>query len=229
MKILLYAPLLEGHPQVYCRVIGDVLLDAGCEVCIAAGSNRETVWKDWHNLIPFAEHRKVSFVDTRSFSSKGEVHLSAEELLCLQKERSVDSTLFIEGDWFREQFIRIGHGEAPRLHGRNVAIFSRFSHWYPGEDSHTGEKPPLFGPTVRLTLGRFKRAVLNRKESDRYFYETILTRRNVVDSVVVKDERIAHRYGDPVHWMPEIYRVFDDESAVRRGPDWEQFAEPIKQ
>ena len=27
MRILLYAPALPGHPQVYCRVIGDVLLE----------------------------------------------------------------------------------------------------------------------------------------------------------------------------------------------------------
>ena len=34
MRILLYAPALPGHPQVYCRVIGDVLLEAGHEVVL---------------------------------------------------------------------------------------------------------------------------------------------------------------------------------------------------
>ena len=36
MKILLYAPALQGHPQVYCRVIGDILLEAGHEI-VAGG------------------------------------------------------------------------------------------------------------------------------------------------------------------------------------------------
>jgi len=229
MNVFLYAPELTGHPQVYCRVIGDILLEAGHKVFIAAASDQETVWSDWYDIEPFGGHGNVCFLDTRSFSSKGDDHLSAEELGSLQKKYSIDSTLFIEGEWFREQFIRIGHGEAPRLHGRNVAICSRANHWCFGEDAYTGEKKTVFGSTVRQTCGRVKRALFNRSESDCYFYETILMRKRVVDSLIVKDERIAEKYGSPVYWMPEIYRVFNDDSAVKQATDWDQFSEPIKE
>jgi hypothetical protein len=229
MKILLYAPILTGHPQVYCRVIGEILLEAGCDVCIAAATDPDTVWDDWNDLRVFAGRKEVSFVDTRTMSEEGTEHLRAEEMVALQKTCSIDSTLFVEGDWFREQFIRIGSGEAPRLHGRNVAICAGVCHWYPGEDGYTGKRQPLFGPTLRQTLGRFKRAVLNQKESDRYFYKTVLAKRRVVDSIIVKDERITERYGAPFFWMPEIYRVFDGESDAVQGADFKQFSAPVEQ
>lgn len=228
MKILLYAPILTGHPQVYCRVIGDILAEAGCEVCIAAASDKDTVWDDWSDLNVFAGRKEVFFVDTRTVSEDEAEHLRAEEMVALQKSYSIDSTLFIEGDWFREQFVRIGSGQAPRLHGRNVAICAGVCRWYPGEDAYTGEKQPLLGPTVRQTLGRVKRFMFNRKESDKYFYKNVLAKQRVVDSIIVKDERITKRYGAPFYWMPEIYRVFDDEATCQRGEDWEQFSGPIQ-
>ncbi len=229
MNVLLYAPILTGHPQVYCRVLGDILLEAGHDVIIAAASEAATAWRDWCDFAPFADVEKICFVDTRSISSNREAHLTAEELVDLQKHYAIDSTLFIEGDWFREQFIRIGEGIAPRLHGRNAAICSRVNHWYPGEDAYTGRPFPLFGPTLRQTLGRAKRAVINRKESDRYFYETVLCKKGVVDSLIVKDERITEKYGPPIYWMPEIYRVFDDVSENEKKADWDTFAEPIRE
>ncbi len=229
MNILLYAPILTGHPQVYCRVIGDILVEAGHSVLIAAASDAETVWRDWTDFAPFADVNAVSFVDTRTFSAMHEAHLSAEELIHLQKRYQVDSTLFIEGDWFREQFLRIDAGDAPRLHGRNVAICSRVNRWYPREDERGGKTLPIFGPTVRQTLGRCKRAVFNYKDSDRYFYETVLCRKGVVNALVVKDERITEKYGPPIYWMPEIYRVFDDVCKNEKKEDWQQLAEPIRE
>ncbi len=228
MNVLLYAPILTGHPQVYCRVIGDILLEEGHHVLIAAASDASTAWIDWNDFSPFADADHIHFVDTRIYSSAQEAHLTAEELVGLQKEHKVDSTLFIEGDWFREQFLRIAGGEAPRLAGRNVAICSLVNRWYPKEHERGGTPLPVFGPTIRLTLGRCKRAVLNYKESDRYFYHTVMRDKNVVDALVVKDERITEKYGPPIYWMPEIYRVFADASDNEKKADWQKFAQPIE-
>ena len=87
---------------------------------------------------------------------------------------------------------------------------------------------PWIGPTARQTLGRLRDSLLRSKESPRHFYENVLIRDHAVDAVIVKDERISERHGPPVHWMPEIYRVFDDDPADQRLDDWSEFAGPIQ-
>jgi hypothetical protein len=228
LKILLYAPDLTGHPQVYCRVIGDILLDVGVTVFIAAATDSATVCNDWYALAPLADNQHVQFLDTRMISDSGGGHLTAEELRELQVRLQVDSTLFIEGDWFREQFVRIASGNVSSLYGKNVAICSKVNQWYPGEDAYTGKPISLMGPTVRTTLGNLKRSIFNRREQDRYFYETVLVKKKAVDALIVKDERITEKYGPPVYWMPEIYRVFDYSGSDKCGEDWNQYAGPIR-
>src|SRR5262249_17465170 len=78
--------------------------------------------------------------------------------------------------------------------------------WYPGEDSFTGQRRSLLAPTVKTTLGNVKRAIFNKRQSARYFYEKIVIQSGVLDNVLVKDERLANWRGPPVHWMPEISR-----------------------
>lgn len=225
--VLLYAPELFGHPQVYCAVIGRVLIEAGCDVTVAAGHDAGTVWDDWHALAPLRDEPRMRFEDTRGFSAAGEPRLTAEEFRALQQRTKAEATLFIEGDRFEEQFRRIGTGDAPPLRGRNCAIFANTCLWYPGEDPYTGLREPILGPTVRRTLGRLKRRLFERKASARYFYETVLAKKGVVDAIITKDERVTEAFGEPFHCMPEIYRVFEP-SPDRRLGDWDRHAEPIR-
>ena len=228
MKILLYAPELQGHPQVYCRVIGGFLLEAGHDVAIA-GLADKVDWKTrWPVLSPFISQERVECVDLRKIQQSASGGLSAEQLIQVQAGCRADATWFIDADGFAEQFRRIAAGEASRLRGRTCAIFARTAPWYPGEDVYTGEREPLVGPTLRNTLGRIKRSLFDRRNSIRYFYEQILIRRSAVDALIVKDERVVRHFGPPVYWMPEIYRVFDGTPEERRGQDWNQFAEPIQ-
>ena len=155
--------------------------------------------------------------------------MTVEQLIQMQQECRADATLFVDADRFGEQFRRIAAGDAPRLRGRTCAIFSKTSEWCPGEDAYTGARTPWIGPTFRSTLGRLKRAWFDRRKSVRYFYEHVLVGRRAVDVLIVKDERIVQRYGAPVCWMPEIYRVFDVRPEERKRPDWEKFAGPIRQ
>jgi len=219
---------MVGHPQVYCRVLADILIEEGHQIVIAGSGKTENWQLEFNDLSTLINHPQIQFENTRSRSSCATANLSAEELRALQDDFQIESTLFVEGDYFSEQFRRIASGETARLRGRTAAIFSLTSRWCPGEDGYTGEKLPRFGPTLRNKLGCLKRAVLHRKDSERYFYETVLMRKRVIDSFIVKDERILERYGDFVNWMPEIYRVFNDEAVLEKGPDWDQFAEPIK-
>lgn len=228
MTVLLYAPCLTGHPQVYCRVIGRALLNAGIRVVIASGTSADTWPVDWRDLRVFEDESDVSLLDTRSYSQSGDSHLAAEELRRLQRDHRCDATLFIEGDYFEEQFRRIATGDAPRLHGRICAIFANTCQWCPGEAPYSGNREPWIGPTMRRTFGRARDAIFRRKQSARYFYEAVLLRDRVVDEVIVKDERVGERFGGRVHWMPEIYRVFDEAPAHRRMHDWDEFAAAIQ-
>ncbi len=230
MRVLLYAPELQGHPQVYCRVIGDILLEAGHEVVIASGVDEDDWAARWRDLRPFAENSRVRVVDTRRWAQRaGNVRLRAEELAGLQRDLAVDSSLLIDYDrYLMVECRRIAAGEAPRLHGRNAAIFSDTCEWFPGENPYTGERRRWVGPSIRKTLSVWKRALVNRTESIRYFYEEVLLTRRPMDSIIVKDERVAERYGPPVYWMPEIYKVFGARTGEKRMGDWDALANPIR-
>ena len=205
-RILLYSPDVVGHPRVYCRVIADALATEPCQVVVAIGFTDEIGLNESPDLQPLSSRAGVQLIDTRTFSRTGKPHLTAEELVGLQLHFSTDTTLFIEADKSKTEFFRIAAGEAPRLRGRNLGIFANTAEWYPGEDSFTGQRRSLLAPTVRTTLGNVKRAIFNRRQSARYFYEKIIIQSGVLDEILVKDERLANWRGPPVHWMPEISR-----------------------
>ena len=216
-RILLYSPDVIGHPRVYCRVIADALMGQDCELVVAIGFTDEVTLEDSPDVQPLASRAGVQVVETRSFSRTGQSHLTAEELVALQADFDVDTTLFIEADKFNAQFRRIATGEAPRLRGRNLGIFANTAEWHPGEDSFTGERRRLLAPTLRTTLGNIKRAVFNRKQTLPYFYEEIVIGARVLDEILVKDERLSEWRGAPVRWMPEISRPVPGPETARRS------------
>ena len=205
---MLYAPGLTGHPQVYCRVIGDILLEQGAYLIIATGQT-ENLNSRWPDLSPFVGRDDIEILSTRSYSATGDEHLKAEELFEIQKDRQVDSTLFIEPEHFREEFIRIFRGQAKRLRGYNAGIFGRTTEWYPGEEFHSGRKIGPFDTSLRSQLGKVRRRFSSPWTIDRYFFEKVLIKEKLLDAVIVKDERLAEQYEDKVHWLPEIYKVFN--------------------
>ena len=205
-RILLYSPDVVGHPRVYCRVIADVLLGADCELVVAMGFADEIGLKDSPDLQPLASRTGVCVLDTRRYSKGRKPHLHAEELVRLQNNLNIDTTLFIEADKSTKEFVRIAAGQAPRLSGRNLGIFANTAEWYPGEDSFTGKRLSIIAPSLRTTLGNIKRSFFQRKQSSRYFYEKVLIGEGVLDEILVKDERLSEWYGPPVYWMPEISR-----------------------
>lgn len=205
-------------------MIGDILLGRGHFVVLAAGEDSATCATRWRDLRPFEGHAGVTFADTRRHSSVGACALRAEELRALQDAHAAEATVFIEGDHWEVEFRRIGSGQAPRLRGRTVAIFGRTCAWYPGEDPYSGHSPSL---SLRGVLAGMKRSLLHRRESEKYFFEHVLPCQRPVDVALVKDERVAERFGAPYRWMPEIYRVLQPREDERRLSDWDRFAQPI--
>jgi glycosyltransferase involved in cell wall biosynthesis len=148
--------------------------------------------------------------------------LKAEELVNLQRSLGIGTTLFIEADKSKEEFTRIAAGRAPRLLGRNLGIFANTAEWYPGEDSFTGAPRGILAPTLRTTLGNIKRALFQRKQSSRYFYEKVMLGAKVVDEILVKDERLAGWHGPPVYWMPEISRPIPTQETPAEAEEFLQ-------
>jgi len=229
-RILLYSPDVIGHPPVYCRVVADALEAEPCDLVVAMGFTNAVGLKQLPDVQPIASRPRVRVVDTRTFSDRNHPHLKAEELVRLQTLLGVDTTLFVEADKSNLEFQRIAMERAPRLHGRNLGIFANAAEWYPGEDSFTGQRHSLIAPTLRTTLGNIKRAIFNRRQSARFFYEKTIIRSKVLDEILVKDERLANWRGLPVHWMPEISRPFpapetpDEETEfLRRRAELESF------
>jgi len=229
-RILLYSPDVWGHPSVYCRVIADALATMPCQLVVAMGFIDKIGLNEFPDIRPLSTRAGMRLIDTRTFSRTGKPHLTAEELVELQFKFSTDTTLFIEADKSKTEFFRIAAGEAPHLRGRNLGIFAKTPEWYPGEDFFTGQPRSLLAPTIRTTLGNVKRAIINRRESARYFYEKIIIQSGVLDEILVKDERLANWRGPPVYWMPEISRPSafaesSDESVefLRRRSEVEYF------
>lgn len=221
-RILLYSPDLVGHPRVYCRVIDDALASHDCERFLALGFTDDVGLAQCPDLQPLASRERVRLIDDRTRSSTGSTRLTAEELLALQQELRIDTTLFIEADKSEDELRRIAAGEAPHLSGRNLGIFANTAEWYPGEDSFTGERKGLVAPTLRTTLGNVKRAIFDRRSTARWFYERIILEPHVLDEVLVKDERLAEWYGPPVYWMPEISRPAETAETDADHEEYEQ-------
>lgn len=223
MNILLYAPELAGHPQVYCRVITDVLLKNGCNVVLAVGLAAER-GESSADIEVIAGDGKVEIVDCRQYSESGRCDLTVEEIRNIQQRYAIDATLFIEADKSRADLLRIGEGHAPRLLGRNVGIFARTSAWYPSEEFYSGARIKWYGPSLRNTLGKLKRAVFSKKQSDKHFYEKVILKKRALDAILVKDERVTERFGPPVYWLPEIYKPFDHFQSADEEKEYDLFA-----
>ena len=219
-----------GHPRVYCRVIADALAGQDCELVLAMGFTDEIGLPESPDLQPLASRDGVVLLDNRRHSARAHPHLTAEELVELQSRFEIVTTLFIEADKSKDEFVRIAAGTAPRLRGRNFGIFANTAEWFPGEDSFTGAPKRMIAPTLRTTLGNVKRALFERRKSARYFYERTILGRGVLDEIFVKDERLAGWFGPPVYWMPEISRpagesetAADEAELARRTGEIETF------
>ncbi|MGZ5474298.1 MAG: serine hydrolase, partial [Thermoanaerobaculia bacterium] len=185
-RILLYSPDVIGHPRVYCRVIADAITRYDCDVVLAMGFTDTIGLAESADLHPLAAHDRVRVIDNRIRSATGHPHLSAEELVSLQRDLAIDTTLFIEADKSNDELKRIAAGEAPRLHGRNLGIFAKTAEWYPGEDSFTGARKHIIAPTLRTTLGNVKRAIFRRRRTARWFYERVILGSEVLDEILTK-------------------------------------------
>ena len=229
MNLLFYSPQMAGHPQVYCRVLADLFAEEGHTVVIAGAGDADDWPRKWTDLVPLIGSPRVQFVNVTSRSAAGRPDLTAEELRSLQADFRIDSTLWIDANPWAGELRRLAEKQAPRLRGRTVGIFARTSGWYPRENDYGGAPVPWFSGGVRASLGRLKNHAWPGRDTQAHLFRTVLLRQRVLDAVVVKDERVSERFGPPVHWMPEIFKVFDVRGEGRVEADGGPLAGPIRE
>jgi hypothetical protein len=228
MHVLVYSPRVFGHPQVYCLVMAGLLRARGCRVTLLLGIDSDDGLRDWPDLRRLARDPGIAIWPCRDHSADGGVLLTAEELVRVQEASRADATLFVDGDLSKPEFVRISDGLAPRLLGRTAAVFGQTAPWYPGEEFYSGRPLPRYAPTVRENMGRVKRFLFHRRESPAYFFETVLLKHRVLDVLLVKDERVAERFGPPVIWLPEIYRPLDQVETEEHRQEYDTIAPELR-
>lgn len=191
---------------------------------IIAGNVSEGWAEKWPDLKAFSGRDDVQIISTAEHSATGDAHLSAEELRNLQQRCGVDATLFVIPEFFRDEFIRISLGNTKNLVGRNVGIFGSTTEWYPGETAYGGQFTESSNRNLNLWVGNLKRRLFEPWKNDKYFFEKILIQNRILDSVIVKDERVIEYYGSVVRWLPEIYKVFNASDASNNEKEYEKFA-----
>ena len=196
-RVLIYSSQLAGHRQLFCDVFVDVFLEFGYAVILAVGlSNGANRWRhiERHRSNPYVE-----IIDTQLLSTTKDGKLSVEQIVQIQSEQSVRVTLFPCGDELVHELTAIGNGDAPRLKGSNIGIFGVTEAWFPGE------------PIFRRGMTLWERIAVTRKmvpgqNTVATFFERVLLSKQVLDVVLVKDERVAEAKGSPFFWFPDIYR-----------------------
>lgn len=197
-RVLIFSPALSGHRQVYCRVLTDVLHEAGCEVILAGGLAA---------LVPAAgaafahalrRRGPVELVDTSALPGCGRgVGLSALSRLVTQK--AADITVLTEADDHLELLTR-QMMPGRRLPGRRVGIFLRGTRYV-----HAGRDPDSW----RNRIGRWRRGHVAWPADPYVFHERLMPRFRLLDAALCLDEVFVGTHGRPYEWLPDIYASFD--------------------
>lgn len=207
---MLYTAGLDGHRQLYCDVLAHIFLELGYAVLIVGRVTDQRVHQ-WQHIERYRHYPDVTILDTGVSSLYGGKHLKVQEIVQIQTQYSVETSVFICGDELRSEFLAIGKSVAPRLVGWNMAIFGWTERW--SAMGPIGEP----GLSLRQRVSRLRDRVGPLNPHKRFF-EDILKKRHVLDVVLVKDERVAEQHGFPFVWFPDIYRPFnwqeDEETAT---------------
>ena len=198
---MIYSAGLSGHRQVYCDALTEVFLELGFDVILVVGLlSDKNGMKQWKHIERYLNNVRVKVFDTYTLSpTNGK--LSVEQIRYLQKQEGVSVTLFPCGDEMRSEFAAIADGSAPKLLGKNMAVFGLVDGWYPMDG------PFANGLHYKERL-RTIRNIIWTRQPVRQFYERVIRTKKVLEIAFLKDERVAQLNKLPFVWWPEIYRPY---------------------
>jgi hypothetical protein len=192
--VLVYSPGLDGHRPVYCRVLADVLLEAGYRVVLASSGLAAAP-----QLAGLATDPMMSFVDVSALRRGGR-DVELRQFVRLVTQREADVTLLVEAD----DHLRLIASQAlpglPRIPGRRVGIFLRSTGYV-----HSGRRRMAWRRRLRHWLrGRF----LDALDDPCTFHERLMPHLSLLESALCLDETFVAGRGAPYEWLPDIYRPF---------------------
>ena len=207
--ILLYSADMEGHREVYCRVIADFLLGRGCRVVIA-GRMTGSGGSGYAQLEPLRTHARVRLVDTASQPPDRRT-LDIDALSRLMVEYGAHTIVFAEADAHLSLLIdqlRLGRR---RLPGRRVGIFVRST-------NYVHARPQRRTLKAVLSQGRSRAEAWRR--DPQLFHEQLLPRFNLLDAALCLDEVFAASKGGPHAWLPDIFRTEREPPGQEDDPEF---------
>lgn len=199
-RVLIFSPALGGHRQIYCRVLADILHDAGCGVVVAGslgGLDPPT-----RAAFEGALRRRgpVELVDTSALPRGGR-DVGLDALCRLVTENAADITVLTEADDHLELLTR-QMARRRRVPGHRVGIFLRDTRYV-----HVGRDADPW----RNRVGRWRRGRVAWRSDPYVFHERLMPRVRLLDAALCLDEVFVGTHGRPYEWLPDIFASFDVE------------------
>lgn len=195
-RVLLVSPSLRGHRLTYCEVLSMILAHLGFETVVATNASDARIFSSPR----LARLKGQSRVTVRNVADEitGDV-LSLEATSAIADEIGAGVTFFAEADDILQSLVGRPSRQASGRLGRVVCLFLRSTNY-------------IYAPRKPLPqrLRRRLRTWPGRGVDWRQAHESLLARRNLVDSMLTLDELFSREHPEAHCWLPDIYSGFDE-------------------
>jgi hypothetical protein len=192
-NVLIFSPDFDGHRQVYVFVMAHVLRELGYKIFIAG--NTEQTYSNSFYIDKLKKNDYIKIIDTSNYSEGG-MNISAAELIELQIVCNVDLTIFAEADnhipLFNSQIFK----KRNRLRGKIIGVFLRPFYYY-------------YQNGFLDKLRYLKRLPSRWRQDERLFYEFLLSRFSLLNTVLCIDENFVD-HNQNITWLPDMFQQYAD-------------------
>lgn len=207
-KVVLFSPGLDGHRRVYCRVLSDILLRDGMEVCLVTGIPAEGDDEEGAAPESFATGPRFSLIrgPFAAASARGLRSLGA-----LAEAVGAGTIVLTEGDLHLAALASLANPRLRRPRPRLVGMFLRSTNYAHASAGGAKARGAERGAESFVRRVRSRTASARGWRRDpRIFHEVLLPRVRLLDAALYLDETfVLHHPGDAL-WLPDIYCDFVD-------------------
>lgn len=210
--VLLFSPDLEGHREVYCRVVARLLRELSCDVSVAGRLDpRRPLRETYPQLYETTRESGVTVYDVGADPAEGP-RIDLDRLGARAGLIGADVVILMEADAclqvpaqravsLRGKGGRGGDRDRPRL----VGVFVRSTNYL---------YEPSRGGTLR-TARELSRCLARGSVDREVFHRLMVPSGRALDGALCLDERFVALRNGRHHWLPDIFA----------GPDLEPGAE----
>jgi len=209
LRVILFSPGMDGHRQVYVRAFADVLLSAGCRVCVVGDLSQGASRAGLVHLRPLFTDRRVDFLSTEDEPRNGlDVGLAwVRELVAGYR---ADVIVFMEAD-NHLGLLSAQAASRSRIPARRVGVFLRSTNYARKRAAHK---------STRQSLSRLAHLPVSWRTDAKVFHEYLVPRFHVLDEALCLDEAFALP-GRGYRWLPDIDGLsVDSEDQDESDREW---------